>query len=284
MFLEEYKIEGSVNLDTHECFGDLNTYPNFQKELKDFKYILKLLVNAKKSKTFYKFGDGDYYFLKKESFGSASPGKRALSKNYDSINHELFVEGSKLNDYYTCEIYPRNRKLLNEVIPNTKIDYPAEFGYGLIANKWLFEIFNGRIGVIGADKKIELIETLMGYKEYQDYLGLSSFNDYIKIPQKFACDNLLETEKIIAHQLENSTSDIFLLGIGHVKSGLLHRLKKYKKAVYLDVGSGIDALAGIIEMGRPYFGDWTNFQTKKYNYNSLDFLNYQGHGKHKILN
>ena len=88
---------------------------------------------------------------------------------------------------------------------------------------------------------------------------------------------------MVGEQLKNSNSDIFLLGIGHVKSGLLTTLKKYKKAVYLDVGSGIDAIAGIIEIGRPYFGDWVNFQTRKYNYNVLDFLNYQGHGKHVIL-
>ena len=63
----------------------------------------------------------------------------------------------------------------------------------------------------------------------------------------------------------------------------MHTLKKYKKAVYLDVGSSIDALAGIIEINRPYFGDWVNFQTRKFDYRTLDFLNYQGQGKHKIL-
>ena len=166
---------------------------------------------------------------------------------------------------------------------NKNINYPAEYGYGLVANKWFFKTFKGKIGLIGADKKIELIKSLMVYPEYHDYLGLDSFNDYIKVPQRFACDDLEATEKFVGEQLKNSTSDIFLLGIGHVKSGLLHTLKKYKKAVYLDVGSSIDALAGIIEINRPYFGDWVNFQTRKFDYRTLDFLNYQGQGKHKIL-
>tara|TARA_R110002012_G_scaffold187309_1_gene354302 strand:+ start:689 stop:1540 length:852 start_codon:yes stop_codon:yes gene_type:complete len=282
MYLNDYKIEGTINRDQNPCFTKVETYPFFQEELEAFKTHLISLVKNTKSATFYKFGDGDYRFLTRDGVGSAAPGRRALSKSYDQINHESFLEGAKNCDYYTCEIYPENREMFYKVI-DRKIDYPAEYGYGLVGNKWFFNTFKGKIGLIGADKKIELVETLMGYPQYQQYLGLTHFNDYIKIPQKFACDNLEETERMIGEQLKNSTSDIFLLGIGHVKSGLLHTLKKYKKAVYLDVGSGIDAIAGIVEIGRPYFGDWTNFQTRKYNYNVLDFLNYQGHGKHVIL-
>ena len=282
MYLEKYKIPGTINLDSHQCFNNENTFPNFQEKLLVFKNHIIELVDNKESKTFYKFGDGDYFFLKGQSVGSASPGNRALSVSYDKINHQTFIDGALLSDYYTCEIYPENREMFYKVI-DRKIDYPAEYGYGLVSNKWFFNTFKGKIGLIGADKKIELVETLMGYPQYQQYLGLTHFNDYIKIPQKFACDNLEETERMVGEQLKNSTSDVFLLGIGHVKSGLLHTLKKYKKAVYLDVGSGIDAIAGIIEIGRPYFGDWVNFQTRKYNYNVLDFLNYQGHGKHVIL-
>ena len=283
MYLDKYKIEGTVNNDKNPCFTNEDTYLNFQEELKIFKEKLVKMVENNESKTFYKFGDGDYYFLKGESVGSAGVGKRALGKPYSQINHKDFVDGAKLNDLYTCEIYPENRKLFNNVLPGIKIDYPAEYGYGLVANKWFFKTFKGKIGLIGADAKIEIIKNLMNHKEYQDYLGLELFNDYVKIPQKFACDDIDNTEKIVEEQLVNSTSDIFLVGIGHVKSGLMHRLKKYKNAVFLDIGSGIDAMAGIIDIDRPYFEDWTNYKLKDFNYNNIDFLNYEGKGKTIIL-
>jgi hypothetical protein len=283
MYLDQYKIQGTINKDQNPCFGYAETYPNFKEDLEKFKIDIKKMVDGNQSKTFYKFGDGDYFFLKKESIGSASVGKRAISKQYSDIKHDDFISGARLNDYYTCEIYPENIAMFKEVLPN-KIDYPAEFGYGLVANKWFFKNFKGKIGLIGADKKIEIIQELMNYQEYNEYLGLDSFNDYIKIPQKFACDDIDLTEKIIGDQLKKSSSSIFLLGIGHVKSALTHRLKKYKNAVFFDVGSGIDAIAGIIDTDRPFFGDWTNYQMKNSEiYENIDYLAYQGKGKHIYL-
>ena len=278
-----YKIEGTVNNDTEPCFGNPETYPKFQEELEQFKHHLVELVYLNEPKTFYKFGDGDYFFLRKDPVGSATPGRRALSKGYDQINHEVFVEGAQLCDYYTCEIYPTNRGRFAQVI-DRKIDYPAEFGYGLVTNKWLLQTFSGMIGLIGADQKMNIIKNLMEAPQYQDYLGLEKFEDYISLPQQFACDDLDATEKMVAEQLKNSSSKIFLMGMGHVKSGLIHRLKKHANAVFLDVGASIDALAGIIDINRPYAGDWTNYQIDEPElYDDVDFLAYEGQGKHITL-
>tara|TARA_B100000579_G_scaffold254154_1_gene209110 strand:+ start:73 stop:936 length:864 start_codon:yes stop_codon:yes gene_type:complete len=284
MYLDLYKIEGSINNDQNPCFSDKDTCPEFQEKLDFFKKLLIQQVKHNKSATYYKYGDGDYYFLKKQGVGSATPGKRALSKSYDSIDHDKFVEGAQLCDYYTCEIYPENRQRFSEVIEK-EIDFPAEFGYGLVANKWLFETFAGKIGLLGADKKIDIIENVMEAPQYQEYLGLEKFEDYIRIPQQFACDDLEETERMVGEQLKKSTSNIFLVGIGHVKSGLLHRLTKYTNAVFLDVGSSLDAIAGIIDVDRPYFGDWTNYQIDEKNlYEGVDFLQYDSsRGKHIAL-
>jgi hypothetical protein len=283
MYLKQYEIEGTVNNDRNPCFSDPNTFPNFQEELERFKVVMVGLVHNASSVTIYKYGDGDYYFLKKQSVGSASPGKRALSKGYDQIGHEQFVEGAQLCDMYTCEIYPENRKAFSEVI-NRDIDFPAEYGYGLVSNKWFFREFAGEIGLIGADRKIEIIKNLMEADQYQEYLGIEKFEDYIKLPQQFACDDLEATEKMVAEQLENSTSKIFLMGMGHVKSGLIHRLKKYKDAVFLDVGSSIDAIAGVIDIDRPFFGDWTNYQIDNPTlYAGVDLLQYNGKGKTLLL-
>ena len=284
MYLDLYKIDGSINNDQNPCFSDKDTCPEFQEKLDFFKKLLIQQVKHNKSATYYKYGDGDYYFLKKQGVGSATPGKRALSKSYDSIDHDKFVEGAQLCDYYTCEIYPENRQRFSEVIEK-EIDFPAEFGYGLVANKWLFETFAGKIGLLGADKKIDIIENVMEAPQYQEYLGLEKFEDYIRIPQQFACDDLEETERMVGEQLKKSTSNIFLVGIGHVKSGLLHRLTKYTNAVFLDVGSSLDAIAGIIDVDRPYFGDWTNYQIDEKNlYEGVDFLQYDSsRGKHIAL-
>jgi hypothetical protein len=279
VYLDQYKIEGTINNDGNPCFSDPNTFPNFQEELERFKSVLIDYVKNNDSVTVYKYGDGDYYFLKKIPIGSATPGRRALSKSYDNIDHEKFVEGAQLCDLYTCEIYPENRQGFSKVI-NRDIDFPAEFGYGLVANKWIFKQFAGSIGLIGADKKIEIIKNLMEAEQYQEYLGIEKFEDYIKIPQQFACDDLDATEKMVSEQLEKSISKIFLMGMGHVKSGLIHRLKKYKDAVFLDVGSSIDAISGIIDIDRPFFGDWTNYQIDNQKlYFGVDYLQYNEKGK-----
>ena len=278
-----YKIDGTVNNDTDSSFENKDTYPNFQEQLTEFKELLINLVDTNQSKTFYKFGDGDYFFLKKQSVGSAAPGRRALSKSYLDIDHQQFVEGSKLCDYYTCEIYPLNRQRFSEVI-DRKIDYPAEFGYGLVANKWLLQTFAGKIGLIGANTKMNIIQNLMEAPQYQEYLGITKFEDYISLPQRFACDDLDATERMVGEQLKNSTSKIFLMGMGHVKSGLIHRLKKYTDAVFLDVGASIDAIAGIIDVDRPFVADWVNYQIDETKmYEDVDLLAYQGKGKHITL-
>ena len=171
--------------------------------------------------------------------------------------------------------------MFHEVI-NNEIDYPAEYGYGLVANKWFFENFKGRIGLLGASEKLNIIKELLQYKEYQDYLGLESFTDYIHFPQKYAADDIELVEQFIGDQLKNSTADIFLLGIGHAKSGVLHTFKKYKPAVYLDVGAGIDMLAGCVNTKRPFAGNWKNFRLSNYDYSQIDYLNYN-RGNEKYL-
>jgi len=281
--IDLYKIDGAINNDPHKCFESEDTYPEFQIKLDDFKKLLVQLVDNNESRTFYKYGDGDYYFLKKMPVGSATPGRRALSKSYESIGHEKFVEGAQLCDYYTCEIYPENISHYKEVIQR-EIDFPAEFGYGLVSNKWFFKTFAGEIGLIGANTKMNIIKNLMEAPQYQEYLGLEKFEDYISLPQRFACDDIDATEKMVGEQLKKSTSKIFLMGMGHVKSGLIHRLKKYTDAVFLDVGASIDAIAGVIDIDRPYMADWTNYQIDEIQlYDGVDLLAYDGKGKHILL-
>ena len=210
MYLDLYKIEGTVNLDSNPCFTNPNTFPKFQEGLEIFKEHMTSLVfedDRNMGVTFYKFGDGDYFFKQ----------------------------------------------------------------------------FSGKIGLIDASEKLSLIEELMNKQEYKDYLSIDSFNDYIHYPQKYACDDIDSVEKYVGEQLRNSTSKIFLLGIGHSKSAILHRLKKYTDSIFMDVGAGIDMIAGCINTRRPYAGDWTNYRIEGYDYTDIDYLNYSGEGKEIIL-
>lgn len=273
-YLDQYRIEGTVNLDRHPCLSDPETCPGFQAGFEDFKRFLIDAVEGKKATTIYKFGYGDYLFLTRRSEGSATVGFRALSKPYDQIGHEQFVAGALQCDAYVCEIYPDHVACFKELI-NRQIDFPAEYAYASVASRWIFRQFSGQVGVIGADKKVALIRRLMESKEYQKYLGIERFEDYIAIPQSFACDDLAHTEQMVAEHLVNARSRLFLVGIGHVKSGLLHRLKQYRRAVFLDVGQGLDAIAGIIDTEKPFFGAWSNHRIGEPElYADIDYLSY----------
>ncbi len=272
-----YQIDNcSYKILNRNYLKDPNYFPEFQINLDKFKFLIKDLEKNNKTASFIHFGDGDYYFLKKIPIGSARPGKRALKKSYNELDIESYKNGFLKNNYYCVEYLEKDMiNKINELYPNIKT-IPTEYLYGLTMNKWFFKNFKDKIGLIGAGPKLDIIKNLMEYPEYKTYLGINKFNDYIKIPQKYACDNLEETISMVKTQLENSNENtkIFLFGVGHVKSGLIHHLPKIKNAIYLDIGAGIDGIAGIIDSDRPYAGDWINHRMKNYDYSSIDLLNY----------
>jgi len=259
------------------------TYPGFQNELDRFKSLLVVRNERRQATSFYKFGDGDYYFLKQKQVGSAKPGVRALSKKLPRKSINTYREGAQNCDFYMCEIDSSNRKRFRKVI-SRQLDFPAEFVYGLMASRWLLKTFSNRIGIIGADLKLDIIKALINYEEVKKYYFNDSFVDYIKIPQKFACDDLNLVRTSIHNQLSSATATVFLVGVGHLKSAILHELPSIHPALYIDVGSGIDALAGIIDTNRPYFGSWQNFQIPDQSfYNGIDYLNFDFENIH-VLN
>lgn len=279
--LDQYKIEGTEQRDTHPCFDNPASDPDFQENWEDFKSNLIADVRAAEdheyTTTYYKFGDGDYYFLKEISHGSAAPGKRALSRPYSELPMDEIRKDARLNDYYLVELYPENRMKFFEAIPETPIDFAAEFTYAAVTSRWIFQQFRGKIGLIGGSEKMKLIQELMKHEEYQNYLGIDRFEDYVSIPEKFACDNIYQTRKMVLEQLEKCSSKIFLVGIGHTKNGLLGWLRKNapRDVVFLDVGTGINAIAGTVSLERPYCGGWTNFRLKDYDYSNVDSMDYR---------
>ena len=136
--------------------------------------------------------------------------------------------------------------------------------YGLIATKWFFQTFKNKIGLIGSAPKIQTIIELMKYKEYQEYLGTEIFTDYIGIPEKKAMDNP-NLEKNIVENVQKSSCDIFLIGAGTSKLKFYYLLKKTKNCIFLDVGHGIDVIAGHCDLQRPYLGGWQNYRLRTKN-------------------
>jgi hypothetical protein len=282
--LNEFTIPGALNIHDSPDYRNISKTSRFSPSYNDFQDFLINAVEYKKDLTFYKYGDGDYYFLKGEENGSAAPGKRALSKQYSEIDLPRFQSGSKLSDFYMCEIPDIDRERFQLTFPGVEIDFPAEYVYGAVSSRWVTREFDGKIGIIGGSEKIDLIDSLLNYSEYMNYLGLSTRPELIRIPQKFACDDLDRTINQIKVQLTNSKCDIFVFGVGHVKSGIIGELKKIHPAVYLDIGSGVDALAGVIDIRRPYFGSWTNFQLPSIEaYKDIDYLQVSQKGQQFFL-
>lgn len=245
----------------------IEDYNTFLSRYHEYKELITNLVASQNSKSFYKFSDGEYFFLNGNRVGSADLGERDF--NNPNINMTPFREGVVKNDYLMCQALKEHVRWYKDFFnldPYFYVDYP----YALCSNKWFTNKFNGKIGLIGSGPKLDLIKNLCTKQEYLDYLEFDGFSDYIKMPQRYLCDNLDVGEKILSEKLPQSNCDIFLVGIGHAQQALLHRMKKYKDAVYIVVGSMICAYAGVQDNNRPYCADWMNFKLKDYDYSDID--------------
>lgn len=282
--LPEFHLPGTLNIHDSPDYRNKDFTERFSPSFTKFQTLISTLVEEGTPATFYKYGDGDYYFLKGEENGSAKPGNRALSKPYSQIDLPRFQQGSRKADYYMCEIPDADRERFRSTFPQKTIDFPAEYVYAGVASRWFFQKFDGHITLIGASEKLDLIEELMKHQQYREYLGITESMNLIRIPQKFACDDLDETIGAISQQIEILDSSVFLFGVGHVKSGIIGHLKEMKNAVFIDIGSGIDALAGVIDVRRPYFGKWINFELPNTEaYSNIDWLQVQNRGNQFFL-
>tara|TARA_R110000851_G_scaffold326303_1_gene494849 strand:- start:1118 stop:1978 length:861 start_codon:yes stop_codon:yes gene_type:complete len=275
MYNNRYDILGCGNTDVN---ADKLYCDNFHDGYEHFKSVIQEMVETSQSATFYKFSDGEFLFMQGiENGGSTSPGCRDTNIGATKLELAPFREGVVKNDFYMVESYQGAHAYWNNTFKDRPFNAAAEWVYGLVANRWFFKKFKGQIGLIGAKEKLELIQELLEYKEYRDYLGIDKFEDYICVPQRYACDDIKSTGKLVEEQLRNAKSKIFLEGIGHAKQALLWKMKQFHPAVYITVGSGICALAGVQDcIGRPYFADWKNFRIEGYDYSKIDIWKESG--------
>ena len=300
-----YKINGTSNLHEEQNRGaylDPNFWPNWNETINNFKLLLLDKNKKKEHFSLLRLGHSEMsaFFIGlniDERVGNFYPRQSerktvpqdTLTKMFKSINNASntstqigydfknwidklmnFVEYyNKTKSVKGTEFIQYNnslpRKNMNEII-----DFPLEIIYGSIANKWLLKTFNNKIGLIGAREKLNCIKQLMEHKEYQDYLETNSFTDYIVIPQRAALDlDLLENN--IENEIKNSNAEIFLIGAGVSKLKFFHLLNKYNK-IFIDVGHGIDLLAGYGDKTRPYCGNWQNYRIKQNNPDFIDIM------------
>lgn len=261
------KLPDTNNINPQSARDGIRNEKFFIESYYKFKDLVNNLSSTESATSFYKFSDGEYAWLTNNQIGSVSPGKR--DSNLKDRDLELFRTGVVKNDYLLCQALNEHLGWYKELFNQTP-QFFVDYLYALVANKWFTENFNGRIGLIGAGPKLELIEQLCTKQEYLDYLKFDGFTDYIKMPQKFLCDNLEVGEQILAEELPKTKSSIFLVGIGHAQQVLLERMKKYKNATFISVGSGICAYAGVQDNLRPYMGDWVNFKLRDFDYTTVD--------------
>jgi hypothetical protein len=296
----------------------------------DMTRIISNSVVQRKPLSILRAGDGDFFFLREFATGSATPGRRALTRPYADMPMARYRYLFWKNSIITFGVEPRDQQFwlsailfffmldrIKSTIPRkivckllmtiyklplmlqylcvlgfvsvfrsriadtvmpmvqqiVKHQYiPLEVIYGLVANQWIFRAYPRQIGIVASGPKLNIIKKLLAYDEYRAYLGIETFVDFIEVPQIGAADDLDGLAEIVGAQMRASKAALFLLGVGSVKTGLLPLLNTQCDQVLLDVGCGIDAIAGIVCQDRPYFADWINFRMQGYDYSDADFM------------
>ena len=271
-----YKIEGTSNIDPEQLNGieynDPNFYPSFQKNINELQNIIIENVDKKNATVILRVYDGEFHFLNKNVVGNGPT--RHFSKPLTDEFVKKFKEGVYKVDYVSVQLNINMLKNYNNLFPDRLVDFPMDIIYGLFANKWLLKTFKNKIALIGGSEKNKIIRKLMEYPEYRNYVENDYFLDYIEVPERFSCDNTDEIITNIGEQIKISKAELFLFGIGISKMAIAWQFKKYNNAVFIDIGCGMSALAGMCGIDRPYFGSWKNFRLINYNYVNADPMDF----------
>lgn len=272
-----YCIENTSNKEPEQLNGieynDPNFYPNFQIDIDWLKNILIEKNTTKKGLVVMRVYDGEFHFLNKKVVGNGP--KRHYSKPLTDEFIKPFFDGCYQVDIISCQLNINMLQQFHSILPNPKPKFiPMDIIYGLFANRWILSTFKNKIALIGGNEKMNVIRELMKYEEYQKYTCNEYFIDYISVPERFSCDNTDILIEDIGKQIKESSAEVFLFGVGISKMAMAHKFKNYKNAIFIDIGCGMSGLAGTVETDRPYFGSWTNYRIKEYDYSKVDPTNF----------
>ena len=217
-------------------------------------------------------GDGDGYFLQGRAVGNIPTRQYTKAKDLSDVDLAPFREGFLKCDLRLVGMSRPNHRLFYDVYRRDVFsDIPAECLYALIASRRLLKT-SWRIGLIGNDHLLPIIQRLLEHSRYREYIGRSEFQDYIPVPQRGASNDPLALAEAIRTRLKDDVQ-VYLVGMGSAKMAVLHRLSESSRAVFLDVGVCLQALAGVVSLTRrAYFGDWTNFRLRDYDYSEVDTM------------
>lgn len=272
-----YFIENTTNKHKEQLQGieynDPTFYSQFQQDIGWFQNILISKYNENIPYVVMRVYDGEFHFLNKNVSGNGP--RRHYTKKLTDDFIRPFREGCYKVDILSCQLNINMLKRFNSIIPNPRPKFiPMDIIYGLFASRWILSTFKNKISLIGGNEKIRVIQELMKYNEYKQYICNDFFLDYIPVPERFSCDNTDVLVKEIGHQISNSKAEVFLYGIGISKMAMAYKFKNYKNAIFIDIGCGMSGLAGTVETDRPYFGSWINYRIKNYDYSKVDPTNF----------
>lgn len=267
--LDQYKLPGTTNIDKEQLNGkeynDPNFWPTFQQ---DWNRFLDLITKNKNC-VIMRIYDGELYFLQRKRIGNIPT--RHCNQNLKRKNLIPFKQGVNEVDYLCIQL---NQAIMNKykTMFTRQIDFPMEFCYAIVINKWIFQQYPNEIALIGGSEKMKIIQKLMERKAYRDYLRVNSFTDYISVPERHASNDPDKILEQLEPQIKQSKAKVFLYGIGIAKLAIAPYLRFITPGTYIDIGSGMSALAGFASINRPYHGNWTNYRIKDFDYKHTDHM------------
>jgi hypothetical protein len=264
--------DGNRALSDQYTIGNLRLINKPLKEhYEDMWSLITSEVTKKEGYTILRVGDGEANFLNGVIKGNTANRHFTNSTRPSQEYLNRFKEGLLRCDSTHIEMYNTVTKAFKRIYgKNVFSPIPLECIYALVASRKLFKN-NYRIGIIGSDNKVAIIKELLKHEEYRNYIGRDSFEHFITVPERGSSNNVDELLTSITSQLD-PTIDIYLIGIGIAKMAIMADFKKNSSSVFLDIGCGISALAGLVSNDRPYFADWTNFRLKNFSYKEVDTI------------
>ena len=275
--LPKYRLPNVITYN-HGDLIQLKFPGTMKRPLREYyEEFIKKLDNSLVRKTpmsIVRLGDGEAYFLRGRLIGN-------VRRRHYTSDVPITDQLPKWHDYYhrhDFRLYDINWILRRLWLPiegkKIKKDYfPLTVVYAAVANRDLFQLIRGRsVGVIGPRTKIDILKRLCRSEEYMSYLKLKKIDQFITVSEKGLCDHPEETAADIVRQMNGHYCDIYLYGMGIAKLVIVPQIRDITRRVFLDIGSGLDAMAGIISRDKPSFGNWTNYVIKDFPYETVDIL------------
>lgn len=233
--------------------------------------IITEKIEKKEGYIIVRVSDGEANFLNGIIKGNTATRHFTVGSKPNNEYLDQFKKGLLLCDSIHVEMYKKMHNSFNRIYgKNIFSPIPFECIYALVASRKIFKN-NYRVGIIGPDNKIEIIKRLFEHKEYCEYIGRDKFDHYITVPENGTSNNVNALLEDVSSKFDPEI-DLYLVGIGIAKMAVLGKLKERSSAVFLDVGAGISALAGLVSHDRPYFAEWINFRLKDFDYSKVDVM------------